>query len=335
MPSILVTGGAGYIGSHCVRQLLDAGWRVVILDNLSTGYREFVLSEDFVEGSILDKSLVSRVLKEYGIEAVMHFAAFAYVGESVDEPEKYYMNNVYGTLQLLAAMRESGVGRFIFSSSCATYGIPMHLPLTEEHPLSPVNPYGFTKRVVEQMLADYSHAYGLRYVSLRYFNAAGADGGGRLGECHEPETHLIPLVLQAASGQRPNVTVFGTDYDTRDGTCVRDYIHVNDLGRAHLLALEYLQQGGTSQVFNLGSETGYTVREVIAACERIAGCRVPVVEGERRPGDPAALVASSEKIRRVLGWHPQCSTLDAMIETAWQWEQARPRVLQNVSSTGL
>ncbi len=324
MPSVLVTGGAGYIGSHCVRQLLGQGWHVVVLDDFSTGFKHFLLSEEWVEGSILDKRRVKQILRDYDISAVMHFAACAYVGESVENPEKYYLNNVHGTHQLLSAMREEGVNQFIFSSSCATYGTPQKLPLTEDHPLNPVNPYGFTKRVVEHMLADYSSAYDLNYVSLRYFNAAGADPNGQLGECHDPETHLIPLILQVATGEREHITVFGTDYDTKDGTCVRDYIHINDISQAHLLALDYLQQGGASDVFNIGTEVGNTVREVITACEKVTGKTITVIEGQRRPGDPPALVASAEKIRRILKWQAQYTDLDAIIETAWAWEQKKP-----------
>lgn len=318
--NILVTGGAGYIGSHCVQQLRAEGRHVVVLDNLSTGHERFLLGDAFVQASTHDTDTVRKALTEYDISAVLHFAASCYVGESVEDPDKYYYNNIEGTRRLLAAMRESGINRFIFSSSCAVYGDPLRLPLTEEHPFHPINPYGFTKRVVEEMLKDYSQAYGLRYVALRYFNAAGADPSGRLGEAHEPETHLIPLVLQVASGRRDHISVFGTDYDTRDGTCVRDYIHIHDLAKAHLLSLEYLEAGGTSDVFNLGTEHGYTVREIIDACERITGRTVKVIEGPRRPGDPPALVAGAAKARTILGWQPDYQSLDRIIETAWAWE---------------
>ncbi len=331
MSNVLVTGGAGYIGSHCVRQLLGQGWRAVVLDDFSTGFKDLLISDEWVEGSTLDKRRVKQILRDYDISAVMHFAACAYVGESVENPEKYYENNVQGTLRLLSAMREEGVNQFIFSSSCATYGVPNQLPLTEDHPLNPVNPYGFTKRVVEQMLADFSVAYDLNYVSLRYFNAAGADPGGQLGECHDPETHLIPLILQVATGERENITVFGTDYDTKDGTCVRDYIHINDIGKAHLLALKYLQGGGTSDVFNIGTEVGNTVREVILACEKVTGKSITMVVGERRPGDPPALVASAEKIRRILKWEPEYTDLESIVETAWAWEQKRTQVLSETA----
>ncbi|MBK8189891.1 MAG: UDP-glucose 4-epimerase GalE [Vampirovibrionales bacterium] len=328
MPTLLVTGGAGYIGSHCVKQLLAQrdGWSVVTLDNLSTGFRRFIRGE-FVEGSTADRALVLETLRRYDVKAVMHFAAFAYVGESVSDPEKYYDNNVCAALTLLSAMREAQVNEFIFSSSCATYGLPQRLPLTEDHPLAPVNPYGFTKRVVEEILSDFSRAYGLRYVSLRYFNAAGADPEGDIGEAHDPETHLIPLALQAAAGQRPALQVFGSDYPTPDGTCIRDYVHVNDISRAHLLALAYLQGGGASQVFNIGTEHGYSVREVIDCCQTVTGRRVPVVEGPRREGDPPMLVANAEKIRRELGWKPEYDSLKPTIETAWAWEQRKAAVL--------
>jgi UDP-glucose 4-epimerase len=251
----------------------------------------------------------------------MHFAASCYVGESVTDPAKYYDNNLVGTMRLLQGMREAGVSQFIFSSSCATYGDPIRLPLDETHPLNPVNPYGYTKRAVEAMLSDYSRAYNLRYVSFRYFNAAGADPEGKLGECHDPETHLIPLILQVASGRRASVSIFGTDYETRDGTCIRDYIHIDDIAAAHLKGLDYLATGGESNVFNIGSETGYTVREVIEATERVTGKTITVEEGPRRPGDPPSLVASSAKIRDTLGWRPSYATLDDIIQTAWAWEQ--------------
>ncbi len=321
--SILVTGGAGYIGSHCVQQLLNASATdVVVYDNLSTGHAEFLLTDKFVRGDIQDKTLLVETLRKYGVDTVMHFAASSYVGESVTDPGKYYRNNVYGTLCLLEAMQEAGVNRLIFSSSCAVYGVPVQLPLVEDHIMDPVSPYGFSKRVIESMLKDFSDAYGLRYVSLRYFNAAGADPGLRLGEWHEPETHLIPLVLKAIAGERDNVTVLGTDYPTKDGTCIRDYIHINDIAAAHLQAMDYLNQGGASVFLNLGTETGHTVREVIAACERVTGRKAPVVEGPRRAGDPPVLVASADKIRAVLGWKPAYEALDDIVKTAWAWEQS-------------
>lgn len=319
--SILVTGGAGYIGSHCVQKLIEAGHKVVILDNLSTGFEQLVLSDTFIQGDINDKALVTEALKTHQIDAVMHFAAHAYVGESVSNPQKYYDNNVTGTLNLLSAMREAGVNTIIFSSSCATFGHPEEIPIHENLPTNPINPYGFTKRVIDEVLKDFNHAYGLQYVSLKYFNAAGADPSGRLGECHEPETHLIPLVLQTASGKRDNITIFGTDYDTPDGTCIRDYIHIHDIADAHLLSLEYLNNGGESGIFNLGTETGYSVREIIEACEKVTGKKINIIEGDRREGDPAYLVASAKKIKSAMNWQPRYTNLEEIIETAWQWEQ--------------
>lgn len=322
MGSVLVTGGAGYIGSHCVRVLEERGYSVVVLDNLSTGFEPFVGKTPFVRADILDRETVASVLREYAVETVMHFAASAYVGESVTHPEAYYRNNVVGTLSLLSAMRDAGVGQLVFSSTCAVYGAPEVIPITESLPLLPVNPYGFTKRVVERMLADFSAAYGLRYVSLRYFNAAGAHPSGEIGECHEPETHLIPLVLQAALGKRSAIQIFGTDYDTSDGTCIRDYIHILDIADAHLLALDYLMAGGVSDVFNLGNGKGYSVREVIAVAEQVTGCQIPVTEAGRRRGDPPVLVACADKARARLGWHPVYDELLPVIETAWAWESS-------------
>ena len=302
--TILVTGGSGYIGSHCVKALLDAGRRVLVVDNLCTGYQRLTVSDDFAAVDILNTEALIAALKKYEIGAVMHFAAHAYVGESVQDPEKYYRNNVMGTLSLLTAMRQLQINQLIFSSTCAVYGNPQKLPLTEDHPLNPVNPYGMTKRVVEAMLHDFSQAYGLQYVSLRYFNAAGADPDGRLGECHNPETHLIPLVLQA------------------DGTCIRDYIHIADIAKAHVMSLDYLETNEQSNIFNVGTEHGYSVNQIIAACEKVTGKKIKVVEGERRPGDPPVLVASAEKIRNVLGWQPDFDNLDNIIQTAWRWEQS-------------
>lgn len=340
--AILVTGGAGYVGSHCVKQLLEQGYDVVVLDNLSTGYKHFALNPAegremsrfarLIEGNIADRSLLVDTIQTHRISAVMHFAASCYVGESVTDPQKYYANNIEGSLQVLSAMRECGINQFIFSSSCAVYGVPETLPLTEDHPLKPISPYGFTKRVVEEMLQDFSRAYGFKYVSFRYFNAAGADSNGTLGECHEPETHLIPLSLQVAARRRSEIGIYGTDYETPDGTCIRDYVHVNDIAQAHLLGLRYLESGGASQVFNLGSETGYSVREIISACERVTGVTIPVVKASRRIGDPSHLVASAHKVREMLGWQPLRSSLDEMIQSAWQWEQ-RCSGLKSVSNS--
>jgi UDP-glucose 4-epimerase len=321
---ILVTGGAGYIGSHCVQRLQAKGFKdIVVLDNLCTGHRDMVLSDQFVEASTQETDRIVNLLREQNIQTVMHFAASSTVGESVIEPAKYYYNNIYGTQCLLEAMRTADVRQLIFSSSCAIYGHPVRLPLDEANPMNPVSPYGFSKQVVEKMLVDYQHAYGLRYVSLRYFNAAGADPSGRLGERHVPETHLIPLILQAINGLIPHISVFGTDYDTPDGTCLRDYIHVYDIADAHILALEYLAEGGEPIGLNIGTERGHSVLEVIAACERVTGQKVPVQFGPRRAGDPNALVASAGKLRTVMGWEPQYRSLDQIIETAWRWEQKR------------
>ncbi|MGE0201103.1 MAG: UDP-glucose 4-epimerase GalE [Candidatus Melainabacteria bacterium] len=321
--SILVTGGAGYIGSHCVQQLLADGRRVVVLDDLSTGFRELILTDDFVEGSTRDADVLARIFRRHDIGLVMHFAASAYVGESVTDPARYYENNVLGTLSLLQAMRRAGVNRMVFSSSCAVYGEPAALPLTEDHPLSPVNPYGFTKRVAEAMLADFARAYDFRSVSLRYFNAAGADPHGRLGEMHDPETHLIPCILQVVNGDREAVTVYGADYDTPDGTCIRDYIHVEDIAQAHRLAMAHLEGGGESRVYNLGTSHGHSVREVIAICRAVTGAEIPVREAPRRPGDPPRLTADAGRITRELGWKPAYTRLDAMVETAWRWHNRK------------
>jgi len=322
--AILVVGGAGYIGSHMVIDLLEHGYEVVILDDLSTGYRDLVLGGDFIEGRLDDERLLAKIFSERKIDAVMHFAAFSLVGESVTNPLKYYRNNVAATAVLLDAMVRQGVKRFIFSSTAAVYGEPDTVPITEEHPCRPTNPYGATKLAVERMLRDCDAAYGLRYTSLRYFNAAGAHESGKIGERHEPESHLIPLVLKVATGERQNISIFGTDYPTADGTCIRDYIHVNDLTQAHLLALEALMDGAASAVYNLGNSKGHSVREVIELARKVTGHAIPAVEAARRPGDPAVLIASSEKIRRELGWQPRYEDLEKIIETAWGWCGKRP-----------
>jgi len=321
---ILVTGGAGYIGSHYVQYALELGFEVVVLDNLAYGHRQAVPdSVPFVEGDMGDRSLMDSLFTKYNIDSVVHFAAFAYVGESVTAPAKYYHNNTVSTLNVLDAMLAHGVKNFVFSSTCATYGNPQYVPMDEKHPQDPINPYGETKYFVERILHSYDHAYGLKYTALRYFNAAGADPRGRIGESHDPETHLIPFVLQVAKGVRPKVSVFGTDYDTPDGTCIRDYIHILDLAQAHDLALKRLKAGGDSTAFNLGTENGNSVKDVIATCERVTGKQIPTEFGPRRAGDPPRLVASAGKARAELGWKPEYSDLEPIIATAWEWEKKR------------
>lgn len=324
--SILVTGGAGYIGSHTVKALQASGYEVIIFDNLVYGHRDIVensLGAKLIVGDLKDLSLLNRVFANHSIEAVIHFAAFAYVGESVTEPAKYYSNNFVGTLTLLEAMRAASVNKIVFSSTCATYGVPNEVPIPENHPQNPINPYGKTKLMVEQMLADFAQAYDLRSVCFRYFNAAGADPEGLLGEDHKPETHLIPLVLLTALGKRDAISIFGTDYPTDDGTCVRDYIHVTDLAQAHVLGLKYLLDGNKSEVFNLGNGNGFSVREVIEAAKEVTGREIKVLECDRRPGDPPALVGGSERAREILGWQPEYADIKKIIAHAWQWHQKR------------
>jgi UDP-glucose 4-epimerase len=326
MPTILVTGGAGYIGSHAVLALKRAGYQVVILDNLVYGHRDLVekvLGVELVVGDTNDRVLLDDLFKSRNVAAVMHFSAYAYVGESVTNPAKYYRNNVIGTITLLEAMLDASVKNFVFSSTCATYGVPTIVPIPEDHPQNPINPYGATKLMVERILADFDVAYDLKSVRFRYFNAAGADPSGLLGEDHNPETHLIPLVLQTALGKRESVAIFGTDYPTEDGTCVRDYIHVNDLADAHVLGLEYLLKGGDSAIFNLGNGNGFSVREVIDTARQVTGKQIAVVECDRRPGDPPALIGSGDKARQILGWEPKYSSLQDIITHAWQWHQQR------------
>lgn len=320
---ILVTGGAGYIGSHYVLYERERGNDVVVLDNLVYGHSEAVLGAPLVIGDLADRPLLDRIFSQYEPSAVVHFAAFASVGESVSFPERYYRNNVASTLNLLEAMKDHGVRHFIFSSSCATYGNPVYVPMDEKHPQNPINPYGESKYICEKMMEAFDHAHGLRFASLRYFNAAGADPQGRIGESHEPESHLIPLILQTAAGKRDKITIFGTDYDTPDGTCIRDYIHILDLAQAHSLALQRLREGGASAFYNLGSENGFSVREVIDLCENVTGKKVPVEIGPRRPGDPPRLVASAAKIKHELGWSPRYPDLQEIVHTAWNWEQNR------------
>jgi UDP-glucose 4-epimerase len=323
MKKILVTGGAGYIGSHAVQALLAAGQAVVILDNLSEGHREAVTGGEFVQGDLQDTAWLDSIFRDHEFEAVLHFAAHCYVGESVENPEKYYRNNVGSFLSLASVMRNHGVSQFIFSSTAAVYGVPTVVPIEESHALQPINPYGFSKFVVENMLRDYSRAYALRFVSLRYFNAAGASPSGTLGESHDPETHLIPRVLGAATGRYPHLDLFGTDYPTPDGTCIRDYIHVSDLARAHLAALAYLAQGGENLVVNLGNSRGYSVKEIIVVAEKVTGRSIRVVPSPRREGDPAVLVCDNSLASRVLRWSPEISSLEEIVRTAWNWEQHR------------
>lgn len=318
---ILVVGGAGYIGCHMVRRLIQAGCEVVVLDNLSTGSRNLVRGGEFVQGGLGEAGVLDRLFDHHLFDAVMHFAAFSQVGESVRHPLKYYHNNLSETMVLLDAMREHDVKRFVFSSTAAVYGEPTSIPISEAHPCRPTNPYGNTKLAVERMLADCDAAYGIKYMALRYFNAAGADESGEIGERHDPETHLIPILLKAAAGRIGHIRLFGTDYPTSDGTCIRDYVHVNDLAQAHLLALDALLAGGPSAVYNLGSSNGCSVKQVIETAETVTGKKIPVVEAPRRSGDPAVLVASSDKIKRELGWSPVYDHLETIVRSAWKWHR--------------
>ncbi|MBW4632180.1 MAG: UDP-glucose 4-epimerase GalE [Iphinoe sp. HA4291-MV1] len=325
-PTILVTGGAGYIGSHTVLALKQAGFDVIVLDNLVYGHRDLVekvLQVELVVGDTGDRTLLDDLFKTRDIAAVMHFSAYAYVGESVTNPAKYYRNNVLGTLTLLEAMLAASVKKFVFSSTCATYGMPEIVPIPEDHPQNPINPYGASKLMVERILSDFHAAYDFKSVPFRYFNAAGAAPNGLLGEDHNPETHLIPLVLLTALGKRESISVFGADYPTPDGTCIRDYIHVSDLADAHVLGLEYLLKGGDSEVFNLGNGNGFSVKEVIETAKLVTAKDIKVVECDRRPGDPPVLIGSSDKARKILSWYPQYSSVKEIIAHAWQWHQSR------------
>lgn len=317
----LVTGGAGYIGSHTAKELARRGRKVVALDNLSTGHRDFARWGAFEEGDLADSVFLDRVFEKHGIDEVVHFAGFIAVGESVEKPDIYYRNNVSHTFTLLDAMVRHSVERIVFSSSASVYGEPETERLAEKHPLNPISPYAWSKRIIEQVLADYGTAYGLRSVSLRYFNAAGADPDAEVGERHRPETHLIPLVLEAAAGRRDCIKIFGTDYPTPDGTCLRDYIHVADLADAHVRALDHLADGSPSDVFNLGNGNGFSVREIIDVVREVTGLDVPVQEAPRRAGDAPALVSSPEKAGRVLGWHPQFEDVRSVVASAWNWHR--------------
>jgi UDP-glucose 4-epimerase len=325
MIEILVTGGAGYIGSHMCRYLEKNGYQPVVLDNLSRGHKAAVRWGPFYRGAVSDGALLDHIFSTHRIALVMHFAAFAYVGESVDHPDRYYRNNTGETLFLLEKMIAHQVRRLVFSSTCAVYGEARRLPLDESHPRLPVNPYGRSKLMIEQALRDLKAAHGMEYTSLRYFNAAGADPDGTIGEDHRPETHLIPLALQTALGQREEVEILGTDYPTEDGTCVRDYIHVDDLVRAHLIAMRRLLENRDGDIYNLGTGTGYSVREIIETARRVTGRQIPVRTTPRRPGDPAVLVASSEKALRELNWQPDLSDLETILESAWNWHRSHPR----------
>ncbi|MGD9721700.1 MAG: UDP-glucose 4-epimerase GalE [Pirellulales bacterium] len=324
---VLVTGGAGYIGSHTVRRLALSGHDVWVYDNLSHGHREAVPAGRLIEAELMDRPRLVSALRDHGIEAVIHFAAFAYVGESVTDPAKYYQNNVVASLSLLEALRACGVRNIVFSSTTATYGVPARIPIPEDEPQRPINPYGFCKFVVEQILADYARAYDFSFAALRYFNAAGASADGDLGEDHDPETHLIPLVLQVALGQRDRIMIFGDDYPTADGTCIRDYVHVDDLATAHVAALERLAPGVTMKL-NLGTGRGHSVRQVIDACRRVTGHAIEHAVGPRREGDPPELVADAAAARHALEWQPQYTDIEAIVRTAWNWHSRHPHGYQ-------
>lgn len=323
---ILVLGGAGYIGSHTVYRLIEQGHKVVVFDNFETGYLEAIHPDaEVYEGDLRNRADIDNVFdKESDIDAVIHFAANSLVGESMVKPLKYYDNNICGTKVLLESMVAHNINRIVFSSTAATYGEPIHTPILENDPTNPTNCYGETKRAMERMFYWTEQAHGMKYVSLRYFNACGAHISGKIGEAHNPESHLIPIILQTANGTRDHISVFGTDYDTPDGTCIRDYIHVTDLAQAHILAVEYLINGGESDIFNLGNGVGFSVKEVIETAKKVTGKEIKVVEENRRAGDPAVLIASSEKAKKVLGWNPQCNELSTIIETAWKWHSTHP-----------
>jgi UDP-arabinose 4-epimerase len=331
MKTALVTGGAGYVGSHCCKAFANAGWEVVTLDNLSRGWRSAVRWGPLVEGNIADEAVVRSAIDTYAPDIVVHCAAYAYVGESVTQPDIYYGNNTVGTFALLEAMRKADARKIIFSSTCASYGHPVRLPIDEDHPQAPINPYGWSKMMIERMLEDYSHAYGFSSIALRYFNAAGCDPDGEIGERHEPETHAIPLAVAAALNGTEGFTVNGTDFDTPDGSGIRDYIHVADLADAHVLAGERLLSGNGHTVYNLGTGVGTSVFELIAAIEEAVGAKMPLTHGPRRPGDPAMLVASAAKAKRELGWNPTRSSIDTIVRTALAWQKAMNSGLATVS----
>ncbi len=327
---VLVTGGAGYIGSHTAKVLARSGFEPIVLDNLSAGHRWAVKWGPLVEGDLGDSALIREVIKSYRVQAVVHFAAFTYVGESMQRPRQYFRNNVTYTLRLLDAMMDQSVKHIVFSSSCATYGIPASVPIGEEQVQTPINPYGESKRMVERILPWYGEAYGLRWTALRYFNAAGADPDGELGEDHSPETHLIPLAIHAALGQKPALEIYGTDYSTPDRTAIRDYTHVMDLAEAHVAALRHMLKSHENAAINLGTGSGHSVRQVVAAVERVSGRRVPVREVQRRAGDPPELIAGPDKAKDLLGWQPRYSSLESIVQTAWNWHISRKPTLGGV-----
>ncbi|MCK5267139.1 MAG: UDP-glucose 4-epimerase GalE [Spirochaetes bacterium] len=318
---VLIVGGAGYIGSHTVKELHKKGHEILVLDNLVHGHKEFLKWGKFVNADLENIKQLRSIFKKYPITSVIHFASYINVGESVTDPKKYYINNVTNTLNLLNVMIEYSVRHFIFSSTCATYGTPVSIPIDENHPQNPINPYGQSKLMIEKIIEDYSNAYDFSYVSLRYFNASGADQDGEIGEWHNPETHLIPLVLDAAINKRDSISIYGTDYDTSDGTCIRDYIHVTDLADAHIKALEFLKSGGKSTAFNIGTEKGYTVREIIEEAQKITQREIKIVETGKRKGDSTILVSKSAKIKDTLKWEPQHSSLNEIIQSAWNWHK--------------
>lgn len=318
---ILIVGGAGYIGSHINKELYKKSYETLIFDNLSGGHKESVKWGSFIEGDLCDIEELRELFKKTPIKAVIYCGGYSLVGESIDDPEKYYTNNVINTLNLLKVMREFSCKYLIFSSSCSIYGDPVEIPISEDHPISPINPYGRSKSMIEDILRDYSKSYGLEYISLRYFNAAGADKDLDIGERHNPETHLIPLVLDVALGKKENIEIFGDNYETKDGTCIRDYIHVSDLAKAHILALESLLLGDGCNVYNLGNSRGYSVREIINTAQKITGKKIKYIIGGKREGDPAVLISSCEKIEKKLGWHPEITDLEEIIKSAWDWQK--------------
>lgn len=321
--TVLVTGGAGYIGSHTCKALKQAGYVPVVYDNLVYGHQDFIKWGAFEKGDLLDKERIEEVIKKYSSMAVLHFAAFIYAPESVENPEKYYRNNVLGALNLLSAMKNCQIDKIIFSSTCAVYGIPVKIPISEDNPKNPINPYGQTKFIVENMLKDFDIAYGIKSIALRYFNAAGADLEGEVGENHNPESHLIPLILDVALGLSPFITIFGNDYDTPDGTCIRDYIHVTDLAGAHVLALKGLENGINSTAFNLGNGYGYSIKEIIETTKKVTGMEIKTKLAQRRKGDPPRLIADSTKAINELGWKPKYEKIEVILESAWQWHKKR------------